>query len=923
MAEAAYSLNFNIDDVKTKTVERLISPLIHLVTLFNSFNLVNGLFKITSLHANMQPLSGATRDGKEVMKRLKERLDSFIMTGQQAVQTKIQFAGAEKIFAQLNDALNDVALAGNNLLVIGEPFISDAENPELRLQTVEACRATLLAVARLLIITDMIDVDILLKQADKVRHNFSALKNAQSKSELLKTSQNLDMELHELMEMTRRRVRDLRDSAAQDDLQAAIAMLKITTPLMIASSKAFLQHPSLDGLKLNQSYADDELNRALDCFCNAVQGERSHDELAFSQHGKLNDLALNFEKFQRRVYMDPSEYQSHRHRPQLEELLERIASSSGLIADMKTTKPMRHDQIISGVNNLRQALQDLLKEYERNVGSMEPSEDLDLCKVFLAHKIRDLRRHLRRTIVDHVSDVFVDVRTPLLQLVEYASNGDFLNTERAADLFQTQANNVVAVARLVANVSNDVGGVRVLRYATLLCEKIAPQVVNAAFLLCEDPQSEVLKENMSIFESVWFDRVKMLTMAVDSLISFDDFLAVSEAHISEDCQHGIQAIVERNSEMLDRNAGYIRGRSVRVCDMVLNEIGQVPSNSYSENVKRATLRLRDNVLPHFEKRAEQIVSALTEVEQTSREGEDENQIETETKREVDEMIDACQLVYDTVTDIRHALLMNRNPEDVDSDNEYEEDGLPSDEACSQSSASEIQNQQQIMRQLPEESKREIQKQIDVFKITQRKFEYEVGKWDETGNDIIALAKKMCQIMMNMTDFTKGRGPYKTTMDVIKAAQEISEYGAKLNAFARQIGSESVESNTKKDLFAYLERITLFCHQLNVTSKVKADVQVVGDELRVSGLEAAFSLIQNAKNLLNAVILTVKSAYIANTKYRRKENTKPNVVEWRMAAPQKQPLINAPAKTTTHGIVRRASERRQPPLQALTQFQISK
>uniref|UniRef100_A0A915ME92 Uncharacterized protein n=1 Tax=Meloidogyne javanica TaxID=6303 RepID=A0A915ME92_MELJA len=294
----------------------------------------------------------------------------------------------------------------------------------------------------------------------------------------------------------------------------------------------------------------------------------------------------------------------------------------------------------------------------------------------------------------------------------------------------------------------------VLRYATLLCEKIAPQVVNAAFLLCEDPHSEVLKENMSTFEHVWFDRVKMLTMAVDSLISFDDFLAVSEAHISEDCQQGIQAIVEHNSEMLDRNAGYIRGRSVRVCDMVLNEIGQVPSDSYSENVKRATLCLRDNVLPQFKKRAEQIVSALTEVERTLKDGDDGNQTEMETKREVDEMIYACQKVYDAVTDIRHALLMNRNPEDVDSDNEYEEDGLPSDEACSQSSASEMQNQQQIMRQLPEESKREIQKQIDVFKITQRKFEYEVGKWDETGNDIIALAKKMCQIMMNMTDFTK-------------------------------------------------------------------------------------------------------------------------------------------------------------------------
>jgi len=79
-----------------------------------------------------------------------------------------------------------------------------------------------------------------------------------------------------------------------------------------------------------------------------------------------------------------------------------------------------------------------------------------------------------------------------------------------------------------------------------------------------------------------------------------------------------------------------------------------------------------DVLPHFKKRAEQIVSALTEVEKTSKDGDDENQTEMETKREVDEMIDACQLVYDAVTDIRHALLMNRNPEDVDSDNEYEE-----------------------------------------------------------------------------------------------------------------------------------------------------------------------------------------------------------------------------------------------------------
>ena len=31
MSDPAYMLNINIDDIKTKTVERLISPLIHLV----------------------------------------------------------------------------------------------------------------------------------------------------------------------------------------------------------------------------------------------------------------------------------------------------------------------------------------------------------------------------------------------------------------------------------------------------------------------------------------------------------------------------------------------------------------------------------------------------------------------------------------------------------------------------------------------------------------------------------------------------------------------------------------------------------------------------------------------------------------------------------------------------------------------------
>ena len=61
-------------------------------------------------------------------------------------------------------------------------------------------------------------------------------------------------------------------------------------------------------------------------------------------------------------------------------------------------------------------------------------------------------------------------------------------------------------------------------------------------------------------------------------------------------------------------------------------------------------------------------------------------------------------------------------------------------------------------------------------------------------------------------------------------------------FLRAIADECPESSTKKDLIAYLQRIALYCHQLNITSKVKADVQNVSGELIVSGpkMEARIS-----------------------------------------------------------------------------------
>ena len=64
-------------------------------------------------------------------------------------------------------------------------------------------------------------------------------------------------------------------------------------------------------------------------------------------------------------------------------------------------------------------------------------------------------------------------------------------------------------------------------------------------------------------------------------------------------------------------------------------------------------------------------------------------------------------------------------------------------------------------------------------------------------------------------------------------------------------------NTRQDLLAYLERVALHCHQLSICSRVKAEVSLQEGEVIVSALDSATSLVQAAKNLMTAVILTVQ------------------------------------------------------------------
>ena len=154
----------------------------------------------------------------------------------------------------------------------------------------------------------------------------------------------------------------------------------------------------------------------------------------------------------------------------------------------------------------------------------------------------------------------------------------------------------------------------------------------------------------------------------------------------------------------------------------------------------------------------------------------------------------------------------------------------------------------------------------------------------------------------------------------------------MDGLARQIAGRCPDSVTKSDLLAYLGRITLYCHQLNITSKVKADVHNVSGELIVSGLDSAMSLIQAAKNLMNAVVLTVKASYVACRMYKQTRDTglspaeastcPPSpIVVWKMRTPEKKPLVRREHPEEFRARVRQGASTKQPsPLKALSEFE---
>uniref|UniRef100_A0A8D0HVE3 Catenin alpha-1 n=1 Tax=Sphenodon punctatus TaxID=8508 RepID=A0A8D0HVE3_SPHPU len=894
----ASNVNFKWDpkslEIRTLAVERLLEPLVTQVT-----TLVN-----TSNKGPSNKKRGRSKKAHVLAASVEQATENFLEKGDK-IAKESQFLKEELVAA-----VEDVRKQGDLMKSASGEFADDPCSSVKRGNMVRAARALLSAVTRLLILADMADVYKLLVQLKVVEEGILKLRNAGTEQDLGIHYKALKPEVDKLNIMAAKRQQELKDVGHRDQMAAARGILQKNIPILYTASQACLQHPDVAAYKANRDLIYKQLQQAVTGISNAAQATASDD--AAQQQVGGGELAYALNNFDKQIIVDPLSFSEERFRPSLEERLESIISGAALMADSSCTRDDRRERIVAECNAVRQALQDLLSEYMGNAGRKERSDALNSAIDKMTKKTRDLRRQLRKAVMDHVSDSFLETNVPLLVLIEAAKNGNEKEVKEYAQVFREHANKLIEVANLACSISNNEEGVKLVRMSASQLEALCPQVINAALALAAKPQSKLAQENMDLFKDQWEKQVRVLTDAVDDITSIDDFLAVSENHILEDVNKCVIAVQEKDVDGLDRTAGAIRGRAARVIHVVTSEMDNYEPGVYTEKVLEATKLLSNTVMPRFTEQVEAAVEALSS---DPAQPMDEN-----------EFIDASRLVYDGIRDIRKAVLMIRTPEELDDSDFETEDFDVRSRTSVQTEDDQLiagQSARAIMAQLPQEQKAKIAEQVASFQEEKSKLDAEVSKWDDSGNDIIVLAKQMCMIMMEMTDFTRGKGPLKNTSDVISAAKKIAEAGSRMDKLGRTIADHCPDSACKQDLLAYLQRIALYCHQLNICSKVKAEVQNLGGELVVSGVDSAMSLIQAAKNLMNAVVQTVKASYVASTKYQKSKGMASlnlPAVSWKMKAPEKKPLVKREKQDETQNKIKRASQKKHVnPVQALSEF----
>jgi catenin alpha len=181
-------------------------------------------------------------------------------------------------------------------------FAEDPCSSQKRGNMVRAARALLLAVTRLLILADMVDVHMLLRSLRVVEDDLERLKKASNQAELMDGLRNFGKNATDLLREAARRQQELRDPQLRDDLAAARALLKKHSTMLMTASKVYLRHPELAAAKANRDFVLRQVCEAVNTISDIAKGQGRGATQPHSSYGP-GELAAALNDLDVRIYL--------------------------------------------------------------------------------------------------------------------------------------------------------------------------------------------------------------------------------------------------------------------------------------------------------------------------------------------------------------------------------------------------------------------------------------------------------------------------------------------------------------------------------------------------------------------------------------------------------------------------------------------
>ncbi|CAH8518847.1 unnamed protein product [Schistosoma turkestanicum] len=913
-------------EARTKAVECILEPLFTKVKCFARRGHIKGSYRLKS-----KPQDDILSSIKEVMQLLNNDFS--------VVQSD------PSLSSDFVTAKTDVLDTGQYFCSSVSNFLSDPVSEPSQSGVYRAVSAFLAALSRLLILADIADSLVLNQQFEAVLSGITEFQSVLSHRELSRLWNTFYPHVLKLISLSKKRASDLIDPEDRRKIESSNYVLKNNTPLLYASCKVCLRYPDHSIPRDSRTFVSNSLSDAVESIQSVFNGIPKSNGIRLRTSGKLLEA---LDEFENSLFTNPNQKPTVHIQEHIQSSLNRLLSSVYKLVDSSKINSKRRSAIDDYCTQLKNITFELISEYSKKTVDTGEIEKIiqKLLKIINALKQLLIRCTIDSTSnvfmaketclmalsdatkfgcdqrIDSACQSFqkqsVSMITSAYQLCSLSTD------EECCSKIQLACQQIEQLVPQVINM------------AYLLFKYPSSKSIESNY----EAFRKVYEESVNLLYSC----VNELIGMHDFLAVSDDLMLLEYQKSIRALSDKDEFSVQQTSTSMQQRSAYIC--EVVLNKM----IARTENTEYVDQVMEKVTLIRDQYTPDFVNIARNTLSRLAAGQSIDEKayrysghalcnGVHDlrltvlNECDLPFDQDIESLNLRSQHNGGVVSD--HLPLLSssspppppppplphhqqRHPHDQHS-NDNEEIEVPPDSMKDKhsfremdsnnnstanyynyeshsfkqsigdiyvSQENQLSERNEVLSVLTSPQRETMAEELAGFLAEKKRFMREIVKWDDSANDIIVLAKKMCVIMMEMTDFIRGKGPLQTTLDVIKAAQEISELGKRLNRLCRQIADMCPDSASRRDLSAYLQRVTFYCHQLSITSRVKAGVHMLSDEI----FESATSLIQAAKNLMTSVVLTVKESYIASTKYRSSPNQR-CIVQWQMRTPEKKSLVS--------------------------------